>query len=39
MSVLWPTTQSWDQGHKEAVCYAFHPDAEKLDFSLKGINK
>lgn len=39
MSVLLPTTQSWDQGHKEAVCYAFHPDAEKLDFSLKGINK
>lgn len=39
MSVLLPTIQRWEQGYKQAVCYAFHPDAEKLDFSLKGIDK
>ena len=39
MSVLFPTPESWDKGHKQAICYAFHPQAEKLDYGLKAIKK
>lgn len=39
MSVLFPTSESWEQGHKQAICYAFHPEADKLDYPLKGIKK
>ncbi len=39
MSVLFPTTESWKLGHKQAICYAFHPEAKKLDFELKGIDE
>lgn len=39
MSVLFPTTESWKLGHKQAICYAFHPAAKKLDFELKDIDK
>lgn len=39
MSVLFPTTESWKLGHKQAICYAFHPEAKKLDFELKGIGE
>lgn len=39
MSVLFPTTESWKLGHKNAICYAFHPAAKKLDFELKGVDE
>lgn len=39
MSFLTPTVDSWADGDREVVCYAFHPEADKLSQSLKTINK
>ncbi|WP_296404932.1 septum formation family protein [Psychrobacter sp.] len=40
MSVLFPTTDSWNLGRKEAICYAFHPDiGVKLNIPLKDVKK
>ena len=39
MSVLFPPRESWKLGHKQAICYAFHPEEEKLSFELKGIDE
>lgn len=38
MSFLTPTVESWQEGDREVVCYAFHPEADKLAKSLKNIN-
>lgn len=39
MSVLTPTVESWQDGDREAICYAFHPEDKKLHESLKNINE
>ncbi|PNK60062.1 septum formation family protein [Psychrobacter sp. FDAARGOS_221] len=39
MSVLTPTVTSWEDGDREVVCYAFHPNGKKIDFPLKDINE
>lgn len=39
MSVLTPTVESWQDGDREAICYAFHPEDKKLHNSLKDINE